>query len=127
MGYNGGDIMAKNISRRKLMKGLIKEIDRIGKLLTETDPNQTYQERRKTTDKKGNEIEVECTVCPYNDLLKQQSELIEAYDKLKAHSISAESVMKTMTSIGMFGAGLMFETGHTFTFETVRNFLRKPK
>lgn len=120
--------MAKNkISRRKLMEGTLEEIDRIGKLLTEADPNQTYQERRKTTDKKGNEIEVECTVCPYNDLLKQQAELIEAYDKLKAHSISAETCLKTLTSIGMFGVGLCFETNHIFTFQTFKDFLRKPK
>lgn len=119
--------MAKTISRKKLMKNILSEMERIGKLLTETDPNQTYQERRKVTDKNGNEKEIECTVCPYNDLLKQQAELIEAYDKLKAHSISAETCLKTLTSIGMFGAGLMFETNHIFTFSTMKDFLRRQK
>lgn len=119
--------MAKSISRRKLMKNILTEMERIGKLLTETDPSTTFQERRKVKDKNGTEKEVEVTVCPYNDLLKQQAELIEAYDKLKAHSISAETCLKTLTSIGMFGVGLCFETNHIFTFQTFKDFLRKPK
>ena len=97
--------MANKISRRKLIKGYLKEIERIGGLLSETDPNDSK----------------------YDDLLKKQRALIESYDKLKSHSISADTALKTITSLTQFGACLAYESNHVFTFETVRNFLRKPK
>ena len=132
MGYNGGDIMAKNkISRKKVLKTLLSQIETIDERLAETRPDDTYQERRRTTDKNGNEKEVEVTICPYTDLLKQKSELIKMYNDLNSNKISVTEVMKifvpTVTNVGLFIAGLEYEKNGCFTFETFKSFLRKPK
>lgn len=123
--------MANKISRRKILKTILEQIETIDKRLTETNPDDTYQERRKITDKNGNEKEVEVTVCPYTDLLKQKSELIKMYNDLSSNKISVTEVMKifvpTVTNVGLFFAGLEYEKSGCFTFETFKNFLRKPK
>lgn len=131
MGYNGGDIMAKNISRRKVLKTLLSQIATIDERLAETRPDDTYQERRRITDKNGNEKEVEVTVCPYTDLLKQKSELVRMYNELKTNDVSVTEVAKilvpTATNVGLFIAGLEFEKENCFKFETFKNFIRRPK
>lgn len=122
--------MAK-ISRRKILRTIMKQIDILDERLGETDPEETYQERRKVTDKNGNEKEMEVTVCPYSELLKKKSELIKMYNDLKSNNVSVTEVAKivvpTVTNVGLFFAGLEYEKNGCFKFETVRNFLRKPK
>lgn len=122
--------MAK-ISRKKVLKTLLSQIGTIDERLAETRPDDTYQERRKITDKNGNEKEVEVTVCPYTDLLKQKSELVRMYNELKTNGVSVTEVAKilvpTATNVGLFIAGLEFEKENCFKFETFKNFLRKPK
>lgn len=122
--------MAK-ISRKKVLKEMLKQIETIDSRLAETRPDDTYQERRRVTDKNGNEKEVEVTVCPYTDLLKQKGELIKMYNDLRSNNVSVTEVMKilvpTITNTGMFIVGMQYEKTGCFTFETFKTFLRKPK
>ena len=123
--------MAKRISRKKVLKTILEQIEVIDKRLAETNPDDTFQERRKVTDKNGNEKEMEVTVCPYSDLLKQKSELIKMYNDLKSNNVSVTEVAKivvpTVTNVGLFIAGLEFERENCFKFETFKIFLRKLK
>lgn len=122
--------MAK-YSRKKVLKTLLSQIGTIDERLAETRPDDTYQERRRVTDKNGNEKEVEVTVCPYTDLLKQKSELVRMYNELKTNDVSVTEVAKllvpTATNVGLFIAGLEFEKENCFKFETFKNFIRRPK
>lgn len=131
MAYNGGDNMANKTSRKKVLKTLLSQIGTIDERLAETRPDDTYQERRRITDKNGNEKEVEVTVCPYTDLLKQKSELVRMYNELKTNDVSVTEVAKilvpTATNVGLFIAGLEFEKENCFKFETFKNFIRRPK
>lgn len=119
--------MAKKISRRKILMNLTAEINRLDEVIKNTDPTVTYQERRKTRDKNGNEKDIEVTVCPYEDFLKQKERLMQMYIDLTSNKLSKDTVLKCLVDIGMFGGGLMFEKGNCITFETVRNFLRRPR
>lgn len=119
--------MAKKISRRKILMNLTEEINRLDEIIKNTDPTVTFQERRKTTDKNGNEKDVEVTVCPYEDFLKQKERLMQMYIDLTSNKLTKDAVLKCLVDIGMFGGGLVFETKNCFTFETVRNFIRRPK
>lgn len=112
---------------------ILKEISRIQKKLGETDPEFTYVDKFKSTDKNGNEIFKEGTICPYNELLKQQYENIKAYKELCPEKKDINYIeifkicLKCGVEIGMFCCGMNFEKNGCFTYETFRNFLRKPK
>lgn len=115
---------------RKLMK---KEIETLSIKIAECDPNETYTESRKKKDKNGNDIFVECTVCPYDDLLEKRSKTIKDLKELKTNETVeniiniAKIVVPCATSIWVFYSGMEYEKNGCFTFETFKSFMRKPK
>lgn len=127
--------MAKKAKERKLRKEnkrlQLQEIMMLQYRLEETDPTETYVDKIKTTDKNGNVVFKEGTVCPYSELKKQQKDAIDAYTELCKNDIDPIEVVKIVSSVGvnvgLFIVGMQFEKTGTFTFETFRNFLRKPK
>lgn len=127
--------MAKRAKERKLRKEMrrlkLQEIMLLQYRLEEMDPTETYVDKVKTTDKNGNVVFKEGIVCPYSDLQKQQEDAIKAYSELCENKIDPIEVVKIVSSVGvnvgLFIVGMNYEKNGTFTFETFRNFLRRPK
>lgn len=127
--------MAKKAKERKLRKEMkrlkLQEIMLLQYRLEETDPTETYVDKVKTTDKNGNVVFKEATICPYSDLQKLQEDAIKAYIALCENNIDPIEVLKIVSTVGFnavaFFSGMEYEKKGTFTFETFRNFLRRPK
>lgn len=132
--------MAKKISQKKLRNDnnveTLTQLKFINEQLSQCNPSDSYLTRRMVSDKNGNLRAVEVEECPYDELLKKKEALInmdakfnENKNKITFNDVIeiGKIVVSTGTTIGLFYMGMDFEKSGCFTYETFKNFLRKPK